>query len=70
MLSGDLAALLTGRYVEIKMPPLSLKELLTITLKRCECSTNENISKIIRRFLPKGTDFRKVTAEYIKHVEI
>ncbi len=24
---------------------------------------------MIRRFLPKGTDFRKVTAEYIRRVE-
>lgn len=31
MLSGDLATLLTGRYVEVKMLPLSLKEFLTIT---------------------------------------
>lgn len=31
MLSGDLATLLTGRYVEIKMLPLSLREFLTIT---------------------------------------
>ena len=31
MLSGDLATLLTGRYVEIKILPLSLREFLTVT---------------------------------------
>ena len=35
----------------------------------CERGTNENINRMIRRQFPKGTDFDKVTAAEVKHVE-
>ncbi len=34
-----------------------------------ERGTNENTNKMIRRFLPKGTDFRQVSVEYVARVE-
>jgi transposase, IS30 family len=34
-----------------------------------ERGSNENLNGLIRRFLPKGTDFRNITDEQIKHIE-
>ena len=34
-----------------------------------ERGCNENLNGLIRRFLPKGTDFRTVSEEQIKHIE-
>lgn len=34
-----------------------------------ERGSNENVNGLIRRFLPKGTDFRTVSAAQLKHIE-
>lgn len=34
-----------------------------------ERGSNENLNGLIRRFLPKGTDFRLITDEEIRHIE-
>lgn len=44
MLSSDLATLLTGRYVEIKMLPLSFKEFLSIT----DMDTEQGLAEYLR----------------------
>lgn len=34
-----------------------------------ERGSNENLNGLVRRFLPKGTDFRTISNEQIKHIE-
>jgi IS30 family transposase len=37
--------------------------------KSCDRATNENLNKEIRRFFPKGTNFKNVTEKQIKKVQ-
>lgn len=48
LLSGELATLLSGRYVEIKMLPLSFKEY-------CSALPNENIDRVYQKYISRGS---------------
>lgn len=40
-----------------------------LEFKTSICESTENVNRMIRRWFPKGTDFRKVTAKAIQKVE-
>jgi uncharacterized protein len=50
LLSSELSTLLSGRYVEIKMQPLSFKEFLDFS----DFADNENIEELFRDYLQYG----------------
>ena len=55
-------------YVELEKE-LGIKCYFAHAYHSWERGANENLNGLIRRFLPKGTDFKTVSDEQIKHIE-
>ncbi len=55
-------------YIEIEKK-LEIKCYFAHAYHSWERGSNENLNGLIRRFLPKGTDFREVSEQQIKYIE-
>lgn len=55
-------------YIEIEKK-LNMSCFYAHSYASWERGSNENLNGLIRRFLPKGTDFRNITDKQIKHIE-
>ncbi len=55
-------------YVELE-EELDIRCYFAHAYSSYERGANENLNGLVRRYLPKGTDFTKITNEQIRHIE-
>ncbi len=64
LLSGELATLLSGRYIEIKMLPLSFKEFVSAH------SENSNIDRLFQSYISMGSFPYTLNLEQVEDIDV